>query len=161
MTRFIAVDPASTITGWAVFQDGGLVSWGVIDARSVVYSFRPQFIINELIEVARRYGFIEVAVEMAPRFEGREIAILQVIVSSIKHWAKSMGLPYQAYNVSSWKKAAVANSRADKQEVRASILLRFPRLPVNLTEHEYDAIGIGILHAGLQRWQHLASKGGS
>ena len=158
MSRFIAIDPASTISGWAVFQDEGLVTCGTIDARMVEYSFRPQCVINELIRLAHRYNFQEVVVEMAPRFKGTEPAALKVVVNSIKHWTRGLGLPFYQYNVSSWKKHVVGNYLATKEEVAANIYLRFPRLAQGLTQHVTDAIAIGVNHAGIRRLEGMAQN---
>jgi len=153
VSRFIAVDPSSTFTGWAVFQDEGLVAWGKIDARKVEYSFRFQFIVNELIHIVQQYDFQEIAIEDVKfawhsKNRNRNIAGLQIVFRSIQEWAKSLDLPLTAYNPASWKNAVVGHVHASKEITKANILLRFPRVPDNLTEHEYDALAIGVYHAG-------------
>ena len=47
MNRFIAIDPSTTFTGWAVFQGEGLVAWGVVDTRKVAYADRFARIVAE------------------------------------------------------------------------------------------------------------------
>jgi len=162
--RFIALDPSSTFTGWAVFQDEGLVAWGKIDTRKVDYSFRFQFIVNELIHLAQVHNFQEIAIEDVKfawhsKNRNRNIAGLQIVFRSIQEWAKSVDLSLTAYNPASWKNAVVGHVHASKEITKANILLRFPRVPDNLTEHEYDSIAIGCYHSNLKRLEAMTEGG--
>lgn len=165
MPRFVALDPSSTITGWAVFQDQGLVAWGKLDATNVEYSFRFQFVINALVYLARKYGFQEIAIEDVrtawhSKYRQRNIAGLQIVFTSIRKWAEKNNIPLTAYNPATWKKTVIGNYRASKEMTKTSIRYRFPAIPDNLTDHEYDAIGIGVCHGAL-RFQEALAKGGS
>jgi len=162
MKRFIALDPSSTFTGWAVFQDEGLVAWGKIDTRKVEYSFRFQFIINELIHLVLVHNFQEVAIEDVKfawhgKNRNRNIAGLQIVFKSIQEWAKGAKLPLVAYNPASWKNGVVGHAQASKEYTKSNILLRFPRVPDNLTDHEYDALAIGVYHAGNLKYQSMGA----
>ena len=164
MKRFIALDPSSTFTGWSVFQDESLVAWGKIDTRKVEYSFRFQFIVNELIHLVQQYGVQEVAIEDVKfawhgKNRNRNIAGLQIVFRSIQEWAKSVDLPLTAYNPASWKNGVVGSSHCSKETTKENLCFRFPRLPRGLTEHEYDALGIGVYHAGNLKFEAMAEGG--
>lgn len=164
MGRFIAIDPSSTVTGWAVFQDQGLVAWGNLDARKVEYSFRFHFIVNELGCLARTYGFQEIAIEDVKtawhsKNRQRNIAGLQIVFMSIRKWTEARKIPLAAYNPATWKNAVVGHVHASKEITKNNIRYRFPAIPDDLTDHEYDAIGIGVYHGAL-RFQEALSKGG-
>ena len=164
MTRFIAIDPSSTVMGWAVFQDQGLIAWGKLDATKVEYSFRFQFIVNELGRLTRTYGFQEIAIEDVKtawygKNRQRNIAGLQIVFTSIQKWAERRMGPLAAYNPATWKNAVVGHVHATKEETKNNIRNRFPRIPDDLTDHEYDAIGIGIYHGGLRFLEALAEGG--
>ena len=164
MGRFIAIDPSSTVTGWAVFQDDGLVAWGNMDAQKVEYSFRFQFIVNELGRLARTYGFQEVAIEDVSyawhsKNRNRNIAGLQIVFTSIRKWAERRKFTLTAYNPATWKNAVVGHVHASKEITKNNIRLRFQGVPDDLSDHEYDAIAIGIYHAGLRRLEALTERG--
>lgn len=155
MTRFIAIDPSTMFTGWAIFQDQGLVAWGKMDLRNVKYSFRFQFVVDELIRLVQKYGVQEIAIEdMKTAWHSknrlRNIAGLQIIFRSIQEWAKAEGYPLAAYNPATWKNAVVGLVHATKEETKDNIRYRFPMIPDDLTDHEYDAIAIGVYHGGLR-----------
>ncbi len=164
MSRFIAIDPSTTWTGWAVFEDQGLVAWGHINTKGAPYADRFSFIIEELARACVQYGAREVVIEdvkfaWQSRTRNRNIAGLQVVFKSIQDWSKSIGLPITAHNPATWKNAVIGDSHASKDLTRASLLLRFQSLPSDLTEHEYDAVGIGVYHGGVRYLESLA-KGG-
>jgi Holliday junction resolvasome RuvABC endonuclease subunit len=157
MPRFMAIDPSTTVTGWAIFQDEGLVAWGKIDTRKVAYSFRFQFIVNELIHLVQTYDFQEVAIEDVSfawhsKNRNRNIAGLQSVFRSIKDWSESVNLTFSAHNPATWKNAVVGAYAAPKEITKNNIRLRFQGVPDDLTDHEYDAIAIGVYHGALAKW---------
>lgn len=163
MPRFISIDPSSTMTGWAVFEDQGLVAWGKIDMTKVEYHSRFSVIIENLRRLIDRYYFQEIAIEdvkfaWRSKYRIRNIAGLQIIFRSIQEWAKKAGLPFTAYNPATWKNAVVGAYTAPKEITKNNILLRFPNLPDDLTDHEYDAIAIGCYHASLKRLKKGINK---
>ena len=164
MGRFIAIDPSSTVTGWAVFQDDSLVAWGNLDTEKVEYSYRFQFIINGLKRLVLKYGFQEIAVEdvsyaWRSKYRIRNIAGLQIVFTSIKKWAERHGLAMSAYNPATWKNAVVGHRAASKETTKNNIRYRFPRVPDGLSDHEYDAIAIGVYHGALQFQEALLERG--
>lgn len=160
-TRFISIDPSTTFTGWAVFQDEGLVAWGKIDTRKLPFAERFQAIVREISRRASQYGVQAVAIEdvkFAWKGPGRQrnIAGLQAVFRSLKDWSKGMNLPFKAYNPASWKNFVVGHVHASKGWTKDNITARFPRVPKDLTEHEYDAIAIGVYHGGILHFESMA-----
>jgi len=161
MARFIALDPSSTVTGWAAFQDESLIAWGKIDTSKLQFAERFSFIIDELSRLAAQFGATEIAIEdvkfaWAGKNRNRNIMGLQAVFRSVKDWAAGMEYPFAPYNPASWKNAIVGNSHATKETTIENIYLRFDGIPKNLSEHEADAIAIGCYHASLKKYQ----KGG-
>lgn len=160
MRRFIAIDPSTTWTGWAVFQDELLVAWGHINTKGTSYADRFSFIVENLAAVCVKYGVREIAVEDVKfawhgKNRNRNIAGLQVVFRSIQDWAKEVQFPMKAHNPANWKNAVVGHSGASKETTKENICFRFPRLSRDLTEHEYDAIGIGLYHGGLLKLEAM------
>jgi len=163
MSRFIAIDPSTTVTGWAVFQDDGLVAWGKINTTGAPYADRFSYIVEGLAEACVKHGAHEAAIEDIKfawhgKNRNRNIAGLQVVFRSIQDWSKSIGFPLIPYNPATWKTNVVGATHAPKDVVKENICFRFPRLPRDLTEHEYDAIGIGIYHAGIRKLEGMSSQ---
>lgn len=167
MSRLIAVDPSSTLSGWAVFDGLLLVAWGDIDLRSYPYAEKFLKFIEGLDMIRRHWNFQEVVMEnvsfawQSPN-RTRNIAGLQVIFRSTKEWAAFHQFPFTAYNPATWKASVVGSVHATKDETAANIHLRFPGIKDQLSEHDYDAIGIGVYHTSLRFLESRAdkSKGG-
>ena len=150
MTRFISVDPSTTFTGWAVFQDEGLVAWGKIDLRNVEYSFRFQYVVNELIHLCQLYHFQEIAMEDVKvawhsKNRYRNIAGLQIIFKSIKEWAKGVNLPLVAHPhpVSDAGVPHVVNDKVDGARTPAQHV-HTGRPPMRIADGAY-CVGVGDL----------------
>lgn len=157
-TRFIAIDPSTTITGWSVFEDIKLVAWGRIDTRKVQYADRFRLIVAGIAEVYMKYRFDEIVIEDVSyawhsKNRNRNIAGLQSVFRSIKDYAITSDFPLTAYNPATWKNSVVGAHTAPKEITKNNILLRFPRVPDNLTDHEYDAIGIGVHHGAIMAYE--------
>jgi Holliday junction resolvasome RuvABC endonuclease subunit len=162
--RFISVDPSTTFTGWAVFEVEALVAYGVIDTRALPFSQRFPTIIGDLSRRASQYGAQVVVIEDV-KFawagvgrRNRNIAGLQAVFRSVEDWAKGMNYPFFAYNPATWKNAVLNGAHASKAVTKENICWRFPELPRNLTEHEYDAVGIGVYHGGILKMENLSPK---
>lgn len=164
MSRFIAIDPSTTFTGWAVFQDEGLVAWGKIDTRKVAYADRFVQIVAGIAAAYMQYRFQEIAIEDVKfawhgKNRNRNIAGLQIAYRSLKDYAATSDFPFTAHNPATWKNAVVGAYAASKDTTKENVCFRFPGLPRDLTDHEYDAIAIGVYHAGLRKLE--AMEGGS
>lgn len=158
MNRFISIDPSTTVTGWAVFEDDKLVAWGRIDTRKIAYADRFRRITAGIAEVYMKYRFDAIVVEDVSyawhsKNRNRNIAGLQSVFRSIQDYATTSAFPFAAYNPATWKNSVVGAYSAPKEIVKNNILLRFPRVPDNLTDHEYDAIGIGVYHAAKNAYE--------
>ena len=90
----------------------------------------------------------------------RNIAGLQIAFTSIRKWAERRNIPLAAYNPATWKNAVVGHVHASKETTKNNIRYRFPRVPDDLTDHEYDAIAIGVYHGAL-RFQEALTEGGN
>lgn len=161
--RTISIDPSSTVTGYAIFEDQGLVTWGKIDVTNVVYENRFGYIVGVLRRIADEYNIQEVAAEDVRvawhgKNRNRNIAPLQVVYRSIELWAQRYDFSFTAYNPATWKSSVLGDHKATKDMTKANILLRFQNLPDDLSEHEYDAVGIGVYHTGLRYLEALEKK---
>ena len=157
MNRILSIDPSSTFTGWAIFQDEKLVAWGKIKTDDLPTAVRFVRIVDELTRIGKEHGITQIAVEDVSyawnsKNRNRNIAGLQIVFRSIKEMAKFNGWGFQSYNPGKWKNVVVGNASANKEITENNIRFRFPALPQGLTDHEIDAIAIGVCHAAALNW---------
>ena len=153
--KFLAIDPSSTVLGWAIFQDESLQAWGTISTKKVAYDHRFMHIVGELRQLHTTYAFTEVACERAIRFRGRSIPALEVAVTSIRKWAKMSKMPAAFYSPGSWKRTVTGTGAADKAAVARVVYLLYPQLPPDLSDHVTDAISIGQHHYGAKKLERM------
>lgn len=156
MMKILAVDPSSTITGWAVMESPDkLLDMGFIDTKEVEYERRFKYITDRLHEVSLKWRVDAVACEMVVRFEGRRIPALEVVSLSIRKWSERNKIPLFQYSPATWKASAIGDARADKSQVTWLMQQHFPELANVETkgvEHVADAMGIGLHHLGVEKW---------
>jgi crossover junction endodeoxyribonuclease RuvC len=157
--KYLAVDPSSTVLGWALFDDEELRAWGTVDARKVPYDHRFMYINQELLRVHQAHGFADIACERAVRFKGKKIPALEVAVISIRKWAEMRKIPIALYSPAEWKKSVTGSGNATKAAVAKVVCLVYPRLPADASEHVTDAVGIGMHHWGIKKLERMATQG--
>ena len=153
--RILAVDPSSTVVGWAALEDDTILATGTISTKGTTYDRRFTHIISQLASVRVEHRCTELALEAAFRAPGYNTAALQVAEHAVRYWAAGHMAVVGRYNVSTWKASVVGWSNATKEDIMANIQLRYPTL-LKLTQHEADAVGIGVHHYGVRRLELMA-----
>ena len=160
--RLLAIDPSSTVLGWCVLEDDKLGAYGLISTKKVPYERRFMHISQELNTLFLRFGFEEVACERAIRFNGRQVAALEVAVATIKKWAKGRKwtggkeMPISFYSPGEWKVTIAGAGNADKAAVARVICLQYRQLPADVSDHITDAIGIGQHHQTIKKLERMS-----
>lgn len=158
--RTMSVDPGSRVVGYAVFEDQHLIAHGVVQVpKTTDYDKLATYIIARLADVRVKHRCTELALEKAFNWPGHNTAALQFTERAITSWARSVAELYRVerYANGTWKSSVVGHGGATKDDVRSAVRLRYPQLP-ELTEHEYDAIGIGCHHQGIRHLEGMASE---
>jgi Holliday junction resolvasome RuvABC endonuclease subunit len=151
----LAIDPSSTVAGFAIFGEERLVAWGEIDVRKVAYEQRLMTIKDEMENLRLQWGISEVACERAFIAPKINTSALQVAVMSIKLWCRLHKLPAAYYLPNQWKVTAVGNGAADKTEIGRALCLEYPQLS-EAGEHVVDAVGIGLHHLGIKKTERMS-----
>lgn len=164
--RILAIDPSSTVLGWAVLDpDEKVVEAGIVDCRKVEYSRKFMHLTWELTKVQNRLRADEVASERPFKMANKNTAALKVAAMSVRKWCedKRRRLPFTEYSPSEWKASVVGNAYADKPQILEAIMFRLPGLKlwnVRDAEHMVDALGIGIHHQGVRRLEAMGESEG-
>jgi len=154
--RLLAVDPSSTVLGWAVLDGEKLAGFGLISTSKVPYEQRFSHISGELGKLLEQYRFTEVACERAFTAPGHNTAALQVAVTTIKRFCRRHKLIMALYSNNEWKVSVAGAGNADKAAVARVICLEYRQLPEDVSDHITDAIGIGQHHLAIKRLKEMA-----
>lgn len=162
--RTLAIDPASTVLGWAVIDydvdEAAWVDFGQIDVRGVAYERRPSAITGHMEQLHMKYKPHELAIEQVFRSPKYRVDELGVAFKSIKKWAVRHKMEVFLYAPPTWKAAVIGNGLASKAQVMAVVELLRNDYPVTnegpLGEHAADALAIGEYHVRMRRFVLLA-----
>jgi len=142
MTRFLALDPSSTITGYAIF-DNGLLTYGTISTKGTPYPQRFVRLESDLEMLLNKYKFTEVCIE-GGSYGKYKVSELQVAIKTIKKWCMNRQLGFRDYAPKHIKKAVTGNGNASKDDVAKVVHREW--IIGEATSHETDAIAVGMTH---------------
>ena len=148
---FLALDPASRVKGFAIFADifdGNnrrelkLLTYGTINCsdKAIPYGWRFVKLESDIEMLRSKYNFTEVACERG------HWSSLVASINTIKDYCRRKKLPYYDYAPTTIKKKVTGRGDASKLDVARAV---FKRFKVTGSDHETDAIAVGICHRGL------------
>ena len=150
---FLALDPASKVTGYAIFEDTfdganarelRLLTHGTINCgdKSIPYGWRFVKLENDIEMLRSKYNFTEVACERG------HWSSLVASINTIKDYCRRRKILYCDYSPKTIKLKVAGRGDASKDDVAREVLLWF-KIKGEVSDHETDAIAVGITHRGL------------
>ena len=156
----IAVDPGTLKTGVALFKGKKFVSAFTLKASplSKIPDNRAFYLITRLEEevleaLQRRKGDLRGAtlVYESPqmfRIKGGLLKIEPVVrmAGMLSLWGLQLGMEVMPYSVSCVKTGFTGRNSATKKSVEATMRRLIPAVGFDRTDHEYDAVSVGVYH---------------
>lgn len=150
MSKLLALDQSSRITGWAIFDNGKLINYGKFNAEVAGANIgdRLEYIRNKVQKLVEDNKIEEVIMEDI-QMQGNVVnnvqtfKILAEVFGVISELLIEMKIPQSAVLASSWKSALGIKGRAraeQKQNAQAWVVNTYSVKP---TQDECDAICIG------------------
>lgn len=152
--RILGIDPALTITGYAVVSadargDVTLIEGGLIRTKSSEALEQRLRVINEtLSEVIEEFQPDEVAIEdLHSRYRNLKTAIIMGHARGVAILAAgNANVPVHHYQPTRVKSIVAGSGRADKAEMRRAVSMRLGLANEIEKEDVADAVGIAICH---------------
>lgn len=121
MLRILALDTASTESGWALHQ-GEFLRFGTIKAPNVPMFQRLPLLREHVITLAATFGHVDLLVIEGAAFRGTTdvVPVQQATGVILEALAATLGKPPSAFialSPATVKKAVTGNGRADKKDV--------------------------------------------
>ena len=150
MSRLLALDQSSRITGWAVFEDGKLIGHGKFDAENAGSDIakRLHYIRNKIKQLIDQFQVTEVILEDI-QMQGNVVNNVQTfktlaeVFGVISELLVELNIPQSAVLASSWKSVLSIRGRARAEQKRAAQEWVVTTYDVRPTQDECDAICIG------------------
>jgi len=154
-TRILAIDPGTRHLGFAVFEGGELIHYGV---KTIRRSRSPHEILAEGRGAVSRltcyFRPTVLAVEKTFFARNRKTALLNVLADEIKIVGRKKGLRVVDFAANSVRKRICGNGAASKDEIARVLVSRYPELLPYLTSDRrwkeryhrnmFDAVALGL-----------------
>lgn len=159
MSRLLALDQASHITGWAVFDGAKLLKHGIIYAKSGDMGDRLYYIKEEIIKLLEEYQIDEVAFEDIQMQTSvgdnvKTFKILAEVFGVLEELFAELKYPHTAILSSTWKSTlGIRGRKRAEQKANAKNFVE-TKYNIKVTQDEADAICIGThyLNQSINDW---------
>lgn len=151
MSKLLALDQSSRITGWAIFDNGKLANYGKFNAEVVGANIgdRLEFIRNKIRKLIEDNQIEEVIMEDI-QMQGNVVnnvqtfKILAEVFGVISELLVEMKIPQSAVLASSWKSALGIKGRARAEQKQNAQKLITKIYNISVIQDIADAICIGL-----------------
>lgn len=152
-TRILALDQATKVTGYSIFDDGKLVKYGTFSTASDDEVARCVAVKNWLISMINNWHPDHIGIEgiqYQPKvFDGDTVGSV-TLFQTLAHLqgallitCHELGIPYRVCPTNTWRNVCgvKGRTRADKKKSMQMMVKNWYN--INATDDEADAIGIG------------------
>lgn len=148
MSKLLALDQASRITGYAIFEDGNLKAYGKITADQEDVGVRLVYIRNEVLKLIEKYHIDEVIMEdiQLQNNVGNNVQTFKVLAEVfgvLYELFTELKIPNSAVLASTWKSALSIKGRVRADQKKNAQIFIQNTYHIKPTQDECDAICIG------------------
>lgn len=154
MTKLLALDQASIITGWSVFEDQKLIKYGHITLdRETPVGIRLVQLRDKVKELIKEYQVNEIALEdiQMQNTVGNNVVTFKVlaqVLGVLQELCEEMEISYTIIPSVTWKAGLGIKGRGRAEQKRNAQSFVINEYGVKPTQDESDSICIGTYHGG-------------
>lgn len=106
--RLLALDQATIVSGWSIFEDGKLIEYGKIEAKSKDVGERLFYIKQQVLDLIEKYNIDEVVLEdiQLQNNVGNNVQTFKALAELfgvLSETFTEIKMPYSSLLASSWK----------------------------------------------------------
>ena len=152
--RVLALDQATHISGYSVFDDKELVRYGTFEAEGAKELERDHNIKEWLISMIQQWKPDIVAIEGIQYQQDMGVTTFETLArlqGILLDATYEYGVPYLICPTNTWRAYSNVRGRARVDKKRSMQLIIKSNFDISVSEDEADAIGIGIYASGTQK----------
>lgn len=151
MSRLLALDQSSRISGYAVFENAKLIQYGKFSVDDEDIGLRLMKIRNNVQSLIEKYEIDEVVfedIQMQNNVQNnvQTFKTLAEVFGVIYELVTELGLPNKAILASSWKSTLKVKGKNRPEQKRNAQAVVEKVFSIKPTQDECDAICIGLHH---------------
>lgn len=146
MSRLLALDQSTRITGWAIFENGKLIKYGKFDAGAKGGEINDRLVVirNTIKQLISDYQITEVVIEdIQEQNNITTYKALAEVYGVLEEMLTEEGIPYRTVFASSWKSTCGVKGRARAEQKKNAQAYVENTYAIKATQDESDAICIG------------------
>lgn len=164
MRKILALDQASRITGWAVFEDSKLLEFGKFEATEQDIGERLYEIKGHVKDLISKYGITEVVFEDIQLQNNvvnnvQTFKVLAEVYGVIDELLVELQIPHTSVLASSWKSTLSIKGKTRSEQKKNAQLFVQNTYNVKPTQDESDAICIGTHYLSNKASRVFSDKG--
>ena len=147
--NILALDQSSNINGYAIFQNGQLIKYGLIKLGSGKLGKRLLKLKEEISNLIITYNiteilFEDIQLETKVTNSVKTYKTLSEVIGVLEEILTEMKIPYTIVPAPTWRRiVGIKGSRRAEQKKNAQTYI-YNKIKVGVTEDEADAICIGL-----------------
>lgn len=148
MENLLALDQASIITGYAIFQDGKLVKYGKLELKDEEIGPRLVTLRNEITKLINEnnidyVAFEDIQMQASVGNNVKTFKVLANVYGVILELCEELKLKYEVVSSNTWKSTLKIKGKGRAEQKRAAQAFVLEKYGVKCTQDEADAICIG------------------
>lgn len=151
MSRLLALDQASKVTGWAIFEDGELKSYGKISLDDPNTDIRLVQLRQDIQTLVADYNIDEVIFEDIQQQNNvannvQTFKVLAEVYGVVSELLQEIQIPYSTVLASSWKSTLGIKGRTRAEQKKNAQLYVEQNYGIHVIQDIADAVCIGTHH---------------
>ena len=151
MSRLLALDQASKVTGWAIFEDGELKSYGKISLDDPNTDIRLVQLRQSIQTLVADYNIDEVIFEDIQQQNNvannvQTFKVLAEVYGVVSELLQEIQIPHSTVLAASWKSTLSIKGRSRAEQKKNAQLYVEQNYSVHVIQDIADAICIGTHH---------------
>lgn len=149
--KLLALDQATVVTGWSVFDNGKLIDYGKFKAEHINMGDRLFYIREQIKQLIAKYNIDEVVFEdiQLQSSVGNNVDTfkkLAEVFGNVDELCTELKLPHSALLASSWKSTLGIKGKDRAAQKKAAQDWVINAYGIKPTQDECDSICIGVAH---------------
>lgn len=151
MSRLLSLDQSSRISGYAIFIDGQLKTFGHFTFDSPNFDFRLLQIRTKILDLIQQYQINEVVYEDIQLQNNvinniQTFKVLSEVYGVISELLEELEISHQSILASSWKSTLGIKGKTRAEQKKAAQEYTKQICNIKATQDEADSICIGLAH---------------
>lgn len=146
--RLLALDQATIVSGWSVFEDGKLIKYGKIETNTKNIGERLYYIKQQVLKIIAEYQIDEIVIEDIQKQDNianniQTFKALAELFGVLVETFTEIKIPYSALLASSWKSTLSIKGKNRQEQKKSAQQWVIDNYNIKVIQDVADSVCIG------------------